>query len=172
MRYLIKESSFRKSLLKDMADIGFKKTSKKYGMSFVDLATIIGVKLNNPDIILEIIFELFYQDKLTKKFRDYSIDTERFLYANDVISWTYTGNVIDFESFSYATPFYDNVEGVPVETLIPNTDDTVDGFISFIPHFKSVDNIIKWWDDFYIPEVYKQIIENNSIASDIISNYR
>jgi len=158
-----------KKKLKGLVDeFGLLEASKMIGMSIAKLAEVTNTPIDS-DTANQILVEMMNNGELKTKYKDFEIHAS----SNDVFYWegmVKTGHFHDdmIENITIAaTPFWDGVKYTPVEiewfTLFNYYGMTVyetsgDGsFYKELKHqtnFESVDELLNWYEEFYLPEVY------------------
>jgi hypothetical protein len=162
-----------KKKLKGLVDeFGLFKASKIIGMSVTKLAEVTNTPIDS-NVANQILVEMMNNDELKNKYKDFAIHAS----SNDVFYWEAmikTGHFHDdmIENITIAaTPFWDGVKYTPVEiewfTLLNYYGVIVyeaqgeGGFYKELKHqtnFESVDELLNWYEEFYLPEVYNIIM--------------
>ena len=172
-RILREERIGAKKKLKGLVDeFGLFKASKMIGMSITKLVEVTNTPIES-DTANQILIEMMNNDELKTKYKDFEIHVS----SNDVFYWeamVKTGHFHDdmIENITVAaTPFWDGVKYTPVEiewyTLLNYYGVTVyetsgeGSFYKELKHqtnFESVDELLYWYEEFYLPTVYDTIM--------------
>ena len=172
-RILREERIGAKKKLKGLVDeFGLFKASKMIGMSITKLVEVTNTPIES-DTANQILVEMMNNDELKTKYKDFEIHVS----SNDVFYWeamVKTGHFHDdmIENITVAaTPFWDGAKYTPVEldwfTLFDDNGDIIyekmgeGGFYNELKHqtnFESVDELLNWYDEFYLPEVYNTVM--------------
>jgi hypothetical protein len=165
----------KKILTNLINDVGLKQTSEMVGISLFEL-----VKYTNCYIDTEmadlIIGEIIRNRILPKIYENCELYYDTF---SGTLEWECKWDGSDEYTYTYATPFWDGQDGIPVETnsysiKIGGSNLTLDdidndlkfNFISWKQNgFENIDSYIEWFENFYLPKVY-DIIMNH------LDNYR
>jgi hypothetical protein len=169
IKRILREESRGQKKLKGLVDeFGLFKVSKMIGISVTKLAEVTNIPIDSGTAN-QILVEMMNNDELKTKYKDFEIHVS----SNDVFYWeamVKTGHFHDdmIENITVAaTPFWDGVKYTPVElewyTLLNYYGVTVyeispeGGFYKELKHqtnFESVDELLNWYEEFYLPEVY------------------
>jgi flavodoxin len=142
------------------------------GLSISQIVKITNMPIDS-DTANQILAEMMNKGELENKYKDFEIHSN----FNNVFYWestTKTGHFPDdiFEQITVAaTPFWDGVKYTPVEldwfTLLNKNGDIVyetsggGSFYKELKHqtnFESVDELLNWYEEFYLPEVYNLVM--------------
>jgi len=174
----------RKKILNDLIDkIGLDRTSNMTGLSKLDLIKRSDCYID-LSIANNIIPDLFREELFPRKYKNCEIIYDSFAGTVDwYCNWS-DDNWRDYKeetTYSYATPFWDINDGIPVNT---NSYDGVDffgdkfyftegdlndneiySFIKWKDGFENLASYDRWIRRFYLPQVYNAILEH-------LDNYR
>ena len=95
----------------------------------------------NIDNLSTIIFDLIKNNKVTSGYHEFDIVLDD---MSGTILW------VNSKKEFYATPFWEGQNGIPIS----DDEDTIH-FISSNSEFKNEKEVINWYINFYLPEVYK-----------------
>ena len=169
---VIKENKVENLVKKYLSEFGLTKTSELMGISLSEVVEIVKIPIDS-DIANQILVEMMNNGELKTKYKDFEIHAS----SNDVFYWeamVKTGHFHDdmIENITVAaTPFWDGVKYTPVEiewyTLLNYYGVIVyeispeGGFYRELKHqtnFESVDELLNWYEEFYLPEVYNMVM--------------
>ena len=169
---VIKENKVENLVKKYLSEFGLTKTSEMMGISLSKVVEIAKIPIDS-DIANQILVEMMNKGELKNKYKEFEIHSS----SNNVFYWeamTSTGHFHDdmVENITVAaTPFWDGVKYTPVEiewfTLLNEYGDIVyeispeGGFYRELKHqtnFESVDELLNWYEEFYLPEVYNMVM--------------
>ena len=173
-RILKEESGIKNTILKRIEKYGLYKTSKLMGLSMTNLVEMSDIFINS-EIANELLIENIEKGKLRKKYKEFTIETS----LDGVVYWeakTNTGHFLPGmreDISAMATPFWDGADYTPVEinwitlydedgVIIYDDGGTGDYFKEIIgkSDFKSIKELFQWYEKFYLPRVYKMIMDN------------
>jgi antitoxin component of RelBE/YafQ-DinJ toxin-antitoxin module len=169
---VIKENKVENLIKQYLSEFGLTKTSEMMGISLSEVVEIAKIPIDS-EIANQILHEMMNNDELKTKYKDFEIH----LSSNGVFYWeamVKTGHFHDdmIENITVAaTPFWDGVKYTPVEiewyTLLNYYGVTVyetsgeGSFYKELKHqtnFESVDELLNWYEEFYLPEVYNMVM--------------
>ena len=169
---VIKENKVENLVKQYLSEFGLTKTSEMMGISLSEVVEIAKIPIDS-DIANQILVEMMNKGKLKNKYKEFEIHSS----SNNVFFWetmTNTGHFHDdvVENITVAaTPFWDGVKYTPVEldwfTLFNEYGDIIyeispeGGFYRELKHqtnFESVDELLNWYEEFYLPEVYNMVM--------------
>jgi hypothetical protein len=170
---VLKENIKVKETITDLVkEFGLNKTSDMVGLPISKIVEIIKIPINS-DTANYILNEMMKKGELKNKYKEFEIHSD----FNNVFYWeamTKTGHFHDdmVEQITVAaTPFWDGVKYTPVEldwfTLFNEIGDIVyeaqgeGGFykpLNHESHFESVGDLLNWYEEFYLTEVYNIIM--------------
>jgi len=170
---VLKEDRKAKETISDLVkEFGLIKTSDMVGLSISQIVKVTNIPIDS-DTANQILVEMMNNDALKTKYKDFNIHAS----SNDVFYWeamVKTGHFHDdmIENITVAaTPFWDGVKYTPVEiewyTLLNYYGVTVyetsgeGNFYKELKHqtnFESVDELLNWYEEFYLPEVYNMVM--------------
>jgi hypothetical protein len=170
---VLKEDRKAKETISDLVkEFGLIKTSDMVGLSISQIVKVTNIPIDS-DTANQILVEMMNNDELKTKYKDFNIHAS----SNDVFYWeamVKTGHFHDdmIENITVAaTPFWDGVKYTPVEiewyTLLNYYGVTVyetsgeGNFYKELKHqtnFESVDELLNWYEEFYLPEVYNMVM--------------
>lgn len=169
---VLKENKVENLAKKYLDEFGLIKTSEMMGISLSEVVEIAKIPIDS-DIANQILVEMMNKGELKNKYKEFEIHSS----SNNVFYWdtmTNTGHFHDdmVENITIAaTPFWDGVKYTPVEldwfTLFNEYGDIVyetqgeGGFYKELKHrtnFESVDELLNWYEEFYLPEVYNLVM--------------
>jgi len=171
----------KKELLRAKIEkFGLEQVGKILQMSTSQLVKYSDYPVDNPEIIFEIMLDLF-QDIDNKPggyihYKEFSINYDKF---DGLLTWNNgsfvqdNGGGVSFEF--YATPFYNAEPKVPINlsnVWVDNIDgdeamditDEIENFDEYYDFFKvdykqldSVDKVVEWFYNVYLPKTYQSI---------------
>lgn len=172
-------------------EFGLEQVGKILHMSTSQLVKYSDYPVDNPEIMIEILLDLF-QDIDNRPggylyYKEFSIHYDRFeglLIWNNGSYVENNGGGVSFEF--YATPFYngepmvpitlsavwiDNIDGgEPMEIIDEIDDEYYDSYRINYEQLDSVDKLFEWFHNIYLPKTYfrisvmmKKIIKNNDL---------
>ena len=170
---VLKEDRKAKETISDLVkEFGLIKTSDMVGLSISQIVKVTNIPIDS-DTANQILVEMMNNDELKTKYKDFNIHAS----SNGVFFWeamVKTGHFHDdmIENITVAaTPFWDGVKYTPVEldwfTLFNYYGVTVyetsgeGNFFKELKHqtnFESVDELLNWYEEFYLPEVYNLVM--------------
>lgn len=175
IRKVLREESNKLSKVLNQAieQHGIDRALKLTGMDLIKIVNISGIKIT-PRIANELIMDGITFRKLTREYNGFRITT-----YNDVVQWEgkiktgfFTSNVTEVITVM-ATPFWDGVEWTPIDLdwySLYNKDmvviDEIGGDSDYYQtwedktSFDSVDELFDWYENVYLPEVYKIVMNN------------
>ena len=166
----------RKESIENLIDkLGLWKTKETLGISLTKLVKLVGLKIH-PNLACEIIIEGINNETLPTKYKEFNISTN----SDGVVYWEgkFYGdhllpNIVE-TIWIMATPFWDGESYTPVETdwysLVDGSkneliDEIEAGGVYFETindkvFFDSVEELNNWYNEIYLPGVYKIIMDN------------
>jgi hypothetical protein len=172
----------RKKILNNLiSDIGLEKTANMVGLSNLDLIrrsdTYIDLTIAN-----DILSDLFREQLFPVKYKNCRLSFDKF---EGTVVWSCNWNEDNYngyeneETYTLATPFWDILDGIPVETEsydistngpdynLANDDlgDDAYTFIKWKDGFENLASYSMWIRRFYLPQVYNVIQKH-------LNNYR
>jgi hypothetical protein len=154
----------RERIYQLITEIGFYDAEKITGLKIYDLIRISGYPMN-CDIAGLVIYELLKDKKLPESYNEFEIEVD----YDGVTYWTTKG---DINVYVMATPFWDGQCHIPIDIDLGKYDEDGDEIYiggnfdgSEIYHnislneirFKTIENLLKWYKDFYLPKTYEVI---------------
>jgi hypothetical protein len=149
---------------------------KKYGINHMrnitDFSVIELIQRSKYPISLniayEIIFELYSKGLLPKEYNEFELKIEN---LNKMIIWSYEGRYNDYieKMETFATPFWNDEQTIPVENDYYSLTDTETGeeinenslFQNDIDvktnSFKDIEELLTWYKNFYLVKVYEYL---------------
>ena len=171
-RILKEESGIKKTILKRIEKYGLYKTSEIMGVSMTDLVEMSDVPIDSK-IANELLSENIRKGKIKTKYKEFRIESN----MDGVVYWeakTNTGHFLPEmreEISVMATPFWDGGYFTPVEInwmTLYNEDGEIiydegaagEYFKEIMgkSDFKSIEELFKWYEKFYLPKVYNTIM--------------
>ena len=169
---VLKENKVETLVKEYLNKFGLSKTSEIMGISIKRLIEIAKIPIDS-NIAKQILVEMMNNDELKKKYREFEIHAS----SNGVFYWEsmtntghFPGDVVENITVA-ATPFWDGVKYTPVEldwfTLLNEYGDIIyetsgeGNFYKELKHqrnFESVDELLNWYEEFYLPEVYNMVM--------------
>lgn len=169
---VLKENKVETLVKEYLNKFGLSKTSEIMGISIKRLIEIAKIPIDS-NIAKQILVEMMNNDELKKKYKEFEIHAS----SNGVFFWEtmtntghFPGDVVENITVA-ATPFWDGVKYTPVEldwfTLLNEEGNIVyeispeAGFYRELKHqtnFESVDELLNWYEEFYLPEVYNMVM--------------
>ena len=171
-KILREQNTFKETLIKTIDENGVYDTAKILGLTITKVVELSNIKIT-PEIANEILYENMRVDKLKNTYKEFTISTN----MDGVYYWqgqTRTGrflpDMLEFISVA-ATPFWDGSDYTPVEidwftlfdsdlNIIIDTEGGGDYFqqLKHQTHFKNVKELLNWYEEFYLPEVYNLVM--------------
>jgi len=169
----------RDKILKLIDELGLWNAKEALGISLTKIVKLVGLKIH-PSLASEIIVEGINNETLPTEYKEFKISTN----FDGVVYWEgkfygdhFLPNIVE-TIWIMATPFWDGESYTPVETdwysLVDGSKNTLiaeiegggDYFetISDKVFFDSVEELHNWYNEYYLPRVYK-IIMNNFLLS-------
>ena len=171
-RILIEQNTFKETLIKTIDENGVYDTAKILGLTITKVVELSNIKIT-PEIANEILYENMRVNELKNTYKEFTISTN----MDGVFYWqaqTRTGRFLPdmLELISVAaTPFWDGSDYTPVEidwftlfdsdmNIIIETEGGGDYFqqLKHQTHFKNVKELLNWYEEFYLPEVYNLVM--------------
>lgn len=164
-----------KEKIKNLIDaIGIHDAKKILGMKTTDIVNFTKMSIN-PELAYDIFYELFSEKKLPRIYREFKLFFDGF---EGSVTWEYTQDFIfsktekyEEKMLVYATPFWDGKSEIPIQLsyyeLLDEKDNETISLIEDEDYesikidntFKNVEELLIWYRDFYLPEVYNLIIK-------------
>ena len=145
----------KKERVQQLVDrIGFHRACEQLNMKSYDVVRLLGVKINNPEVCYNLVFDLYTDSLLPTTYKEFT------LYIDDegILSWSSA----DVEV--YATPYWNTTNTLPIDILQYKgyNEDNIDyGYledtIELKPEFTDITEFIQYLKDFTYPETYKRI---------------
>jgi hypothetical protein len=171
-KILREENKFKEILIKTINKNGLYDTAKILGLTITKLVELSNIKIT-PEIANEILYENMRFKNLKDTYKEFTISTN----MDGVFYWeakTRTGrflpDMIELISVA-ATPFWDGSDYTPVEidwftlfdsdmNVIVETEGGGDYYqqLNHRTHFKNVEELLNWYEEFYLPEVYNLVM--------------
>ena len=166
-------------ILKLIDELGLWNAKEALGISLTKIVKLVGLKIH-PGLASEIIVEGINNETLPTEYKEFKISTN----SDGVVYWEgkfygdhFLADMVE-TIWIMATPFWDGESYTPVETdwysLVDGSKNTLiaeiegggDYFetISDKVFFDSVEELHNWYNEYYLPRVYK-IIMNNFLLS-------
>ena len=171
-KFIIQESRLEKLVSKYLNEFGLSKTSQMMGVSRSKVLELAKVPIDSL-YAYEILYEKMSRNELKNIYEGFEIRTS----LDGVFYWqaqTRTGRFLPdmLELISVAaTPFWDGSDYTPVEidwftlfdsdmNIIIETEGGGDYFqqLKHQTHFKNVKELLNWYEEFYLPEVYNLVM--------------
>jgi hypothetical protein len=171
-RILREQNTFKETLIKTIDENGVYDTAKILGLTITKVVELSNIKIT-PEIANEILYENMRFNELKNTYKEFTISTN----MDGVFYWqaqTRTGRFLPdmLELISVAaTPFWDGSDYTPVEidwftlfdsdmNIIIETEGGGDYFqqLKHQTHFKNVKELLNWYEEFYLPEVYNLVM--------------
>ena len=171
---IIKESKER--LINLINSVGLSEASKTLGLELTHLLKISQYPIH-PDIIPEITEELIINGILPSKHEEFTIGYD----SDGILSWStldpirtkYQNKNLSELLIVYATPYWDGDNVLPFdiefyEASLGKDDNVIEdqplfgdfGAVKLPPKFKNLEEYITFFNEKYIPKVYKMIIND------------
>jgi len=166
----------RKEQIENLIDkLGLWKTKEALGISLTKLVKLVGLMIH-PNLACEMIIEGINNETLPTKYKEFEITTN----SDGVVYWEgkfygdhFLPNIVE-TIWIMATPFWDSESYTPVESdsyslvdgsknkLIDEIEAGGDYFetINDKVFFDSVEELHNWYNEFYLPSVYRMIMDN------------
>ena len=145
----------KKEKVQQLVDrIGFHRACEELNMKSYDVVRLLGVKINNPEVCYNLVFDLYTDSLLPTTYKEFT------LYIDDegILSWSSA----DVEV--YATPYWNTTNTLPIDILLYKdyNEDNIDyeylsDTIELKPEFTDITEFIQYLKDFTYPETYKRI---------------
>ena len=145
----------KKEKVQQLVDrIGFHRACEELNMKSYDVVRLLGVKINNPEVCYNLVFDLYTDSLLPTTYKEFT------LYIDDegILSWSSA----DVEV--YATPYWNTTNTLPIDILQYKdyNEDNIDyeylsDTIELKPEFTDITEFIQYLKDFTYPETYKRI---------------
>ena len=145
----------KKERVQQLVDkIGFHRACEQLNMKSYDVVRLLGVKINNPEVCYNLVFDLYTDSLLPTTYKEFT------LYIDDegILSWSSA----DVEV--YATPYWNTTNTLPIDILLYKdyNEDNIDyeylsDTIELKPEFTDITEFIQYLKDFTYPETYKRI---------------
>ena len=167
-------SKLKEKILNLIDKLGIWETKEIMGVSLVKLVKLSDMKIH-PNLACEMIIEGINNETLPSKYNEFNISTN----SDGVVYWEGKLKTDHFlpdliENISVmATPFWDGESYTPVESdwysLLTNQDTLIDEIeaggdyfetINDKVFFDSVEELNNWYNEIYLPGVYKIIMDN------------
>jgi hypothetical protein len=171
-RILREQNTFKETLIKTIDENGVYDTAKILGLTITKVVELSNIKIT-PEIANEILYENMRFNELKNTYKEFTISTN----MDGVFYWqaqTRTGRFLPdmLELISVAaTPFWDGSDYTPVEidwftlfdsdmNIIIETEGGGDYYqqLKHQTHFKNVKELLNWYEEFYLPEVYNLVM--------------
>ena len=171
-KFIIQENRLEKLVSKYLNEFGLSKTSQMMGVSRSKVLELAKVPIDSL-YAYEILYEKMRSNELKNIYEGFEIRTS----LDGVFYWqaqTRTGRFLPdmLELISVAaTPFWDGSDYTPVEidwftlfdsdmNIIIETEGGGDYFqqLKHQTHFKNVKELLNWYEEFYLPEVYNLVM--------------
>ena len=171
-KFIIQESRLEKLVSKYLNEFGLSKTSQMMGVSRSKVLELAKAPIDSL-YAYEILYEKMSRNELKNIYEGFEIRTS----LDGVFYWqaqTRTGRFLPdmLELISVAaTPFWDGSDYTPVEidwftlfdsdmNIIIETEGGGDYFqqLKHQTHFKNVKELLNWYEEFYLPEVYNLVM--------------
>ena len=164
-------NKFKDRLVQLIGREGVPNTAKTLGLTRTEVVLKSGIKFG-PEIANMVLFELAREGKIPLDYKEYEI----FPTLDGLFAWESQKNVTLFGHsvrqtiIVYATPYWDDMSGIPIEfsyyaiknrwgNFIYDQDYSGDYFneIQTIRTFESITDLLLWYKNVYLPEVYRVI---------------
>ena len=166
----------RKEQIENLIDkLGLLKTKEALGISLTKLVKLVGLMIH-PNLSGEMIIEGINNETLPTEYKEFKISTN----SDGVVYWEgkfygdhFLPNIVE-TIWIMATPFWDSESYTPVETdwysLVDGSKnkliDEIEGGGEYFEaitdkvFFDNVDDLYDWYNEFYLPSVYRVIMDN------------
>jgi hypothetical protein len=155
--------------------LGLWKTKEALGISLTKLVKLVGLMIH-PNLAGEMIIEGINNETLPTEYKEFKISTN----SDGVVYWEgkfygdhFLPNIVE-TIWIMATPFWDSESYTPVESdwyslvdgsknkLIDEIESGGEYFESITDKvfFDNVDDLYDWYNEFYLPSVYRVIMDN------------
>jgi len=155
--------------------LGLWKTKEALGISLTKLVKLVGLMIH-PNLAGEMIIEGINNETLPTEYKEFKISTN----SDGVVYWEgkfygdhFLPNIVE-TIWIMATPFWDSESYTPVESdwyslvdgsknkLIDEIEAGGEYFESITDKvfFDSVEELHNWYNEFYLPSVYRMIMDN------------
>ena len=164
-------NKFKDKLVQLIGKEGVPNVARTLGMTRTEVVHKSGIKFG-PEIANMVLFELAREGKIPLDYKEYEI----FPTLDGLFAWESQKNVTLFGHsvrqtiIVYATPYWDDMSGIPIEfsyyaiknrwgNFIYDQDYSGDYFneIQTIRTFESITDLLLWYKNVYLPEVYRVI---------------
>jgi len=155
--------------------LGLWKTKEALGISLTKLVKLVGLMIH-PNLAGEMIIEGINNETLPTEYKEFKISTN----SDGVVYWEgkfygdhFLPNIVE-TIWIMATPFWDSESYTPIESdwyslvdgsknkLIDEIESGGEYFESITDKvfFDNVDDLYDWYNEFYLPSVYRVIMDN------------
>jgi hypothetical protein len=155
--------------------LGLLKTKEALGISLTKLVKLVGLMIH-PNLAGEMIIEGINNETLPTEYKEFKISTN----SDGVVYWEgkfygdhFLPNIVE-TIWIMATPFWDSESYTPIESdwyslvdgsknkLIDEIESGGEYFESITDKvfFDNVDDLYDWYNEFYLPSVYRVIMDN------------
>lgn len=166
MKFIIKEDKVNSLLRKIFIENGLEKTLTITGLDIFELFNKIEPVQIDASMSYDLIYILFkkYDKVLTKKFGQYSLEFN----FDGVMEWTYENKQTKEYMYALCTPYWDGNSFTPIDCeyysnsgFQINKEDDEEYYTSFKcpEEFNSLLDLIYWYENEYIPNVYNSLNE-------------
>jgi hypothetical protein len=145
---------------------GLVKTSEMTGLSIYELAIKTNFKLD-LDTYPIILKSLSKNKLIPSTYKDFTINIDALSGIYEWWCYIYDGNGEKYYIEAMATPFWDDY-GIPVEIISIDSSEIDDDNFSYIKvddKIETVDELIRWYNEFYLPKTYEKIV---TLFSDLL----
>ena len=157
----------RQLLLNLIETHGIYVASKIAGINPVELIHISEITID-AGLANTVLIELI-SGKLPKQYKEFGISIDN---MSGTVDWdgVFESNGVTEKVFAYATPFWEEQSGIPVEIryyeeITDNNkiellcDGDVFKFLETREEFDGIEDVLTWYKHFYLPKVYRVIVE-------------
>ena len=157
----------RQLLLNLIETHGIYVASKIAGINPVELIHISEITID-AGLANTVLIELI-SVKLPKQYKEFGISIDN---MSGTVDWdgVFESNGVTEKVFAYATPFWEEQSGIPVEIryyeeitdnnkIELSCDGNVFKFLKTREEFDGIEDVLTWYKHFYLPKVYRVIVE-------------
>lgn len=175
----------RKFMADKIKELGLYEASQFFGLTMTEILNHSKIKITHS-YAYDVLLELMDAEKITTKYKGFYINHN----GEGAVIWRRSKNTDEFGPtlvetiYCMATPFYDGNSGIPIDfdyymleelsqrTTIYEYDryGECERIIRVHNEFESLKELLEWYEDFYLPQVYNNIV--NECLPTIRENHR
>lgn len=163
----------RKLLRDKIEEVGLYEASRLFGLSMAETLNHSKIKITTS-YANDVLLELIDNKKIPTEYKGFDIEHN----GEGSVRWYWSRNTDEFEPtlsetiYCYATPLYDGDSIIPIDFDYyvledPKTKVTIFEYdqygdyqetIKVDNEFESLEELLEWYRDFYLPQVYDKIV--------------